>query len=413
MVEKTNRLIHSEGSFYSNKDYEFHDIAEEYPFMTDPELVELGKDIKVNGQKEDIVLFEGLILDGRNRYKGCRKAGATPRFKYYDDLGAPEDFVFSKNFHRRHLTPAQSAKIVIRHLKTERRKARERIERNQLEGKTKNNKPKFKSSACTPEVLADRHQEKGRASQIVAKKFGMSHNTIEKIEKIEKWANSFPEIKKLWEKAKNGKISMAEVDRSVKKLEKIKRSATENPSVGKIWESYLKKEIFLEEANNKFLAVIESQHNSKEIKANLKNLPVSKHHEQILKEERKKKPNQVSKTAFDPKKTYVTLKKEEELQEASKDDPVIRDLWEKVKLRKMSLDQGHHAMQEVKKFKFTLAKETEKKIQEVGSKIKKKTKHVEEGIKRVWTCPLCKGNLLLFWKEEPNSWEHIHLRKKL
>lgn len=48
------------------------------PPMDDERLKELTQDIKERDRIEPIVLYEGRILDGRNRYLSCRMAGTEP-----------------------------------------------------------------------------------------------------------------------------------------------------------------------------------------------------------------------------------------------------------------------------------------------------------------------------------------------
>jgi predicted DNA-binding protein (UPF0251 family) len=83
--------------------YTFHDFATVFPLISTSELESLADDIKKNGLLEDIWLYEGKILDGRNRYLACKKANITPRFKEFTGSDALS-FVVSKNHHRRHLT---------------------------------------------------------------------------------------------------------------------------------------------------------------------------------------------------------------------------------------------------------------------------------------------------------------------
>jgi hypothetical protein len=59
---------------------------------------------------ETITLYEGAILDGRNRYRACEEAGVEPRFEVFDDTEqTPLSFVLAKNLYRRHLTEGQKA----------------------------------------------------------------------------------------------------------------------------------------------------------------------------------------------------------------------------------------------------------------------------------------------------------------
>ncbi|SED59660.1 hypothetical protein SAMN05444161_3552 [Rhizobiales bacterium GAS191] len=87
-----------------------HPIAELFPAMDDEQFAALVADIKANGLRDPIVLYEGMILDGRNRDKARLEAGEelrTVTFKGDDPL----EFVISKNLHRRHLTTSQRAMI--------------------------------------------------------------------------------------------------------------------------------------------------------------------------------------------------------------------------------------------------------------------------------------------------------------
>ena len=93
----------------------FHAIADIFPLMDGQPLADLTEDIQQHGLREPIWLYEGKILDGRNRYRACQAAGVEPVFADYsgdDALG----FSVSLNLHRRHLSEPQreiaAAKIV-------------------------------------------------------------------------------------------------------------------------------------------------------------------------------------------------------------------------------------------------------------------------------------------------------------
>ena len=51
--------------------YEFHPLADIFPMLDDNELKALAEDIKTKGLTEPITLYEGKVLDGRNRYRAC------------------------------------------------------------------------------------------------------------------------------------------------------------------------------------------------------------------------------------------------------------------------------------------------------------------------------------------------------
>jgi N6-adenosine-specific RNA methylase IME4 len=76
--------------------------------MGSSELHALAEDIRRNGLLHPITTYEGRILDGRNRFAACQKAGITPRFEPYKGM-EPLALVISANVMHRHLTGCQRA----------------------------------------------------------------------------------------------------------------------------------------------------------------------------------------------------------------------------------------------------------------------------------------------------------------
>lgn len=91
----------------------FHPLADLFPLVSGDEFRALVDDIDQHGLMDAIVLHEGLILDGRNRYNACLAAGVEPRFTHYDGDN-PLAFVLSSNLHRRHLDESQRAMVAAR-----------------------------------------------------------------------------------------------------------------------------------------------------------------------------------------------------------------------------------------------------------------------------------------------------------
>jgi len=94
---------------------EFHDVANIFPMMVGEDYCLLRDDIKMHGLLEPIILFEGKILDGRNRYTACLDLGIEPAYIEWHENGSnPLDYVISKNLHRRHLNESQRAVIAAK-----------------------------------------------------------------------------------------------------------------------------------------------------------------------------------------------------------------------------------------------------------------------------------------------------------
>ena len=94
-----------------------HPLAAIFPLLEGEEFDRLVSDIKTNGLLEPIVVYEGKILDGRNRWRACQRARVKPRTaKWSGECGHPAAYIVSKNIERRHLTKSQAAMIVKRYL---------------------------------------------------------------------------------------------------------------------------------------------------------------------------------------------------------------------------------------------------------------------------------------------------------
>jgi N6-adenosine-specific RNA methylase IME4 len=92
---------------------EFHPIANIFPLIEGAEFNELVTSISENGLREPIVLYEGKILDGRNRWLACLKAGRRPRFEFFEG-DDPVAFVIDANLRRRHLNESQRAMVAAK-----------------------------------------------------------------------------------------------------------------------------------------------------------------------------------------------------------------------------------------------------------------------------------------------------------
>ena len=153
----------------TGKAMEIHEAANIFP-IDDEHISDLAADIKKNGQKVAIELFEGKIIDGRRRFKACQVAGIEPLTKNV----LPEDpisYVLSLNLHRRHLTPSQLAMVGARAREIYDREAKERQHEGQKSGgrgNTKNSVENLPPSFST-----------GKARDAVGKAIGVSGKSID------------------------------------------------------------------------------------------------------------------------------------------------------------------------------------------------------------------------------------------
>jgi ParB-like chromosome segregation protein Spo0J len=95
-------------------DLKFHPLADLFPLMEGTEFDALVADIRANGLLKPIAVFDGMILDGRNRFRACKAAGVH---LVTDDIDGwiddPAACVISANIHRRHLTPEQKRDLLV------------------------------------------------------------------------------------------------------------------------------------------------------------------------------------------------------------------------------------------------------------------------------------------------------------
>lgn len=95
-------------------EYRPHPLAERFPMMDQPAFEALKADIAERGLENSIWLFEGKVLDGRNRYRALIELGifSPGHCEQFDgDAEAAAAFVDSQNLHRRHLSQADQERL--------------------------------------------------------------------------------------------------------------------------------------------------------------------------------------------------------------------------------------------------------------------------------------------------------------
>ena len=118
--------------------YEPHPYSKIFPPMKDDDFDKLVADIKANGLHQPIVMYQGKILDGNNRYRACLLAKVKPRVTELEASDAQaQRYVISANIHRRHLDPKTRKEILETLLKLDPTKSNRQLgEETKLDHKT-------------------------------------------------------------------------------------------------------------------------------------------------------------------------------------------------------------------------------------------------------------------------------------
>lgn len=90
-----------------------HPLSAAFPAMSADDFAALVEDIRANGQREPVIVFEGMVLDGWHRYSACVQLGIKAQQFTFAEGKDPVAFVLSQNLHRRHLTGSQRAAAVV------------------------------------------------------------------------------------------------------------------------------------------------------------------------------------------------------------------------------------------------------------------------------------------------------------
>lgn len=93
--------------------FKAHPLADLFPMMSADEHAALVEDVRERGVQRPIVLLDGMVLDGRNRYMAARDAEVGYRVVEFTGSD-PLAFVISENMRRRHLTDSQRAMVAAK-----------------------------------------------------------------------------------------------------------------------------------------------------------------------------------------------------------------------------------------------------------------------------------------------------------
>jgi len=191
-----------------------HPAADAFPMMDAARLDELKADILANGQREPVTVCEGMILDGRNRYRACVELGITPATREFD--GDPWAFAWSLNGARRDLAEVQRA-LIYRDVCYESMKWWRKRQAINEDGRRKKSEAKLgNTNAAKEKTMVDhcdpplKSEKRHVAREEMAAEAHVSSSTMARAEFIAKR----PDIA---EKVKHGEMKPSEAIRQIKR----------------------------------------------------------------------------------------------------------------------------------------------------------------------------------------------------
>jgi ParB-like chromosome segregation protein Spo0J len=92
---------------------EIHPLALAFPAYNKHDMAALAEDMRAHGMLQKITLFEGKVLDGRNRVEAAKQIGLMfiPIDRFQGTFEQARAYVISLNMVRRDLTTSQKARI--------------------------------------------------------------------------------------------------------------------------------------------------------------------------------------------------------------------------------------------------------------------------------------------------------------
>lgn len=178
--------------------YQDHPIAALMPLMSQPELDELVLSMRTHGYdvEHPIVLLDGKIIDGRNRYRAAKVAGVTPMFtNLAPSLVDPWDFVWRENATRRHLEKGQKVALFLKFTTGSKEWQEKNAKLQAKANEARSEKAKAQHAVSKPRAgekiggasrEARPKQDDGKTAKKVAAAAGVSRATAERAAELQK-----------------------------------------------------------------------------------------------------------------------------------------------------------------------------------------------------------------------------------
>jgi hypothetical protein len=205
-------------------DHEFKSLI---PPLTDEEYQQLTDLLLKEGCRDALITWNGTIIDGHNRYEICKYHNINFRTeeKQFGNRDEAKEWIIRNQFGRRNLSDYNRSVLALELKSLISAKAKER----QLSG--------LKNQNVVPQHVAER----GETNEELAKIAGVSHETIRRVELIQKEAP-----KEVKEKVAKGEMSIRQGYYSVRPKKEDK--PVKQPDKPKNEETEVKKELSGEES---------------------------------------------------------------------------------------------------------------------------------------------------------------------
>lgn len=202
--------------------YQIHPACEIFPDVRGGVFDALVNDIKKKGLILPIILYEGMVIDGKNRYRACLKINVAPVFMDYKGKLSAIDLATSLNSIRRHSNPAKKAEIAVRIMKFFEDEDEEAKFEEALEQEDERTAEKIR-------VVRDK-----KKMMAAAERGGTTSEKVKQRIVIERVAKNYPDIKRLLGDAEKGKVSMDSVYRKAVKRQEAKAQGNEDSEVSDV-----------------------------------------------------------------------------------------------------------------------------------------------------------------------------------
>ena len=166
---------------------EQHPLGQLLPAMNAEEYEYAKADIRKYGQREPILLLDGMVLDGWHRYRICLDLGVEPKVRTLSKKADALAEVISRNLARRQLSPGQQYGVLLQ---------------------IAEQYPEVAASLEAVKADAKRRQAGGvphqrqRSSEVIGAMAGVSHATVERVDRLKKLSPS------LFEQMVEGKVHL-------------------------------------------------------------------------------------------------------------------------------------------------------------------------------------------------------------